>query len=218
MRSLSPEMRQRITLLSPIIIFVIGGVTACIGGLFLGVWAWLPLALIYWSMLAFFMTWGRNHETILRWFLPPAKGTWGWSMLAIAVSFIPLPILLMNWPLLRPIDVWLPWLLFALINPWFEEGYWRGLLIDTTATWKNGVSILYTSGLFALSHPALWGVNSISNRSIIVVVSTFIMGIVWAFVYQKTRSLRWVVIAHILVDLFNLAVPVFLNLYAPTSF
>jgi len=139
-------------------------------------------------------------------------------MLAIAVSLIPLPILLINWALLRPIQVWLPWLLFALINPWFEEGYWRGLLLDTTATWKGGFSILYTSGLFAISHPASWGVNSIANRSITVVISTFIMGAVWALVYRRTRSLRWVVVAHILVDLFNLAIPVFLNLYAPASF
>lgn len=218
MRSLSPEMRHRITLLSPIIVLALGHLTARIGGALFGVWAWLPLALIYWCMLAFFMVWGKNNETILRWLLPATKGTWGWSMLAIAVSLIPLPILIINWTLLRPIEVWLPWLLFALINPWFEEGYWRGLLLDTTATWKGGFSILYTSSLFALSHPILWGVNSIANRSIAVVISTFVMGVVWALVYQKTRSLRWIVIAHILVDLFNLAIPVFLNLYAPTSF
>ena len=160
MHSLSPEMRHRITLLSPIIVLALGHLTARIGGTLFGVWAWLPLALIYWSMLAFFMVWGKNNETVLRWLLPPTKGTWGWSMLAIAVSLIPLPILIINWTLLRPIEVWLPWLLFALINPWFEEGYWRGLLLDTTATRKGGFSILYTSSLFALSHPILWGVNS----------------------------------------------------------
>jgi membrane protease YdiL (CAAX protease family) len=217
MSSLPHLKRQRVVLLSPLIVLILGYVMARVGGELLGVWVWIPLILAYWGLLAFFMFWGAGRETMRMW-LRPAQGAPGWSVLAVLVGLIPLPILLMNWSLLRALTVWVPWLLFALINPWFEEGYWRGLLLDASATWKGWLRVLYTSGLFALSHPALWGVNSIGNRTITVIVSTFVMGIVWAVVYHKTRSLRWVIVAHILVDLLNMAVPVFLNLYAPQAF
>ena len=133
-------------------------------------------------------------------------------MLAVVVGFIPFIVFLQNWRLLSPVWVWLPWLLFALINPWLEEGYWRGLLMDAASDWKAAKSVLYTSAVYAASHPLMWGVNSFANREWVVLVSTFIMGVFWAIIYRRTGSLRYAVLSHVLVDLFNLSVAIFLNL------
>ncbi|MGH9942688.1 MAG: CPBP family glutamic-type intramembrane protease [Pyrinomonadaceae bacterium] len=71
----------------------------------------------------------------------------------------PVHCFLQNWRLLSSVWIWLPWLLFALINPWLEKGYWRGLLLDASAKWKTWASVLYTSAVYAASHPLMWGVK-----------------------------------------------------------
>ncbi|MGG2094986.1 CPBP family intramembrane glutamic endopeptidase [Bacillus sp. S13(2024)] len=106
-------------------------------------------------------------------------------------------------------------ILFAAINPWFEEGYWRGLLLDAGENPPIWMRILYSSALFAFSHPLIWGVFSIGNRSYQLLFTLFVMGIVWSFIRYKMKSLRWSVYSHILVDLGNLSVFVFLNVYIP---
>ncbi len=72
----------------------------------------------------------------------------------------------------------------ALINPWVEEFYWRGLLLEYTKNWTNWTAILFTSLVFALSH-AVFGVNSELNSGLTVMISTFIMGIIWGLVFKK---------------------------------
>lgn len=138
-----------------------------------------------------------------------------WATLALLVGFIPLPIFLLNWKLLLPLELLLPWLLFGLVNPWIEEGYWRGLLLDASEGWPIGLRVAYTAGAFAISHPLMFGVNSVGVRSPEVLISTFVMGAVWAVVYLKTKSLRWCIASHMLVDLLSLSVPVFMNVYVP---
>ena len=68
------------------------------------------------------------------------------------------------------------WLLFALINPFFEEFYWRGLLLDYTNKWNKWISIIYSTILFVASHPLMWGVFSIANRNYQTIISLTIMG------------------------------------------
>ena len=60
---------------------------------------------------------------------------------------------------------------------------------------------------------AVFGINSELNSGITVIISTFVMGVFWGFVYKKTNSLRWIILAHLLVDLFNLSAASFLDLY-----
>lgn len=212
----SKQLRQRIILLSPFGVIVAGHLTARLAGIVWSVWAWIPLALVLWGLFAALIAWGGGRKSIQSWLRPP-QGTWYWSALAIIVGLLPLPLFLMNLRLLSPLSIWLPWLIFALINPWLEEGYWRGLLMDTTRPWPAWMSILYSSTLFAANHPLSWGVHSIANRHPITFASTWIMGLVWAIVYRKTGSLRFAILGHVLVDLFNLSVPVFLNLYIPSD-
>ncbi len=206
--------RHRLILLSPLAVIAIGNIAARLTGSVLGVWAWIPLTLILWTMFAVLIAWGGGREAILKWWRAP-RGAWGWSALAIGVGLVPLPILLLNWTLIDSLGLAVAWLVFALINAPLEEGYWRGLLLDRAAQWPGWLSMMYSSFFFAVNHPLTFGVHSIANRHPATLISTFIMGMAWAVVYRRTGSLRWTVIAHVLVDLFNLSILTFLNLYVP---
>src|SRR6185503_19415237 len=100
--------------------------TTRLAGAVLGVWTWVPLALVLWSLFALLIAWGGVREAVRRW-AGPAKGSWGWSALAIGVALIPLPLLLLNWKLFDSPGLVLAWIMFALINAPLEEGYWRGV-------------------------------------------------------------------------------------------
>ena len=208
------KSHQKLVLLSPLLVIGIAHLTTRFAGVYLGVWAWIPLALVYWATMIFFIMRNGGRQAIVKW-LQPSQGRWGWPVLALAVGFIPFPLILYHWQLLIPTEIWTMWLAFALINPWLEEGYWRGVLMDATDHWPTWVRLFSTSIVFAASHPLMWGVHSDLNLAPEVFISTFIMGLAWSAVYYVTKSLRWTIVSHILVDLFNLSVPVFLNLYIP---
>jgi membrane protease YdiL (CAAX protease family) len=210
------KLRQRLLLFSPLAIIAVGHLTARLAGSVLGVWSWIPLALSLWGMFALIIALGGGREAIRRW-SRPTQGAWGWSVLAIVIGLIPLPLLLLNWRLFNSFWLVLAWLVFALINAPLEEGYWRGLLLDKTSGWPGWLGVLYSSFFFAVNHPLTFGVHSIANRHPATAISTFILGMMWAIVYRKTGSLRWTVAAHILVDLFNVSILAFLNVYVPPA-
>ena len=108
------------------------------------------------------------------------------------------------------------WAGFALLNPWFEESYWRGLIMDATASWGRLASLLYSSALFAASHPLIWGIHSLPMRKIEAVGGLFLVGLLWGLAYQRTGTLRWCVVGHMLANLLGLAALVLLNLFDPT--
>jgi membrane protease YdiL (CAAX protease family) len=105
-------------------------------------------------------------------------------------------------------------ILFSILNPFFEELYWRGFVLDYTFRSKLSSSI-YSSILFILSHLFIWGVFSYGNRNLYLIFSLVIMSIVWCIVRIRTKSLWWCIISHFFVDLFNLLVFVMLNIYIP---
>jgi uncharacterized protein len=209
-----PLMTERnIILASPFVIMVINYIVAILFGQWIGKWAFIPIILIEWSLFIFFIIKFSDQKAIKDWLKKP-KGSIAWSILALFMGILPLPIFLMHYGLLSSWDIWLPWIILALINPWLEEFYWRGLLLDHTNTWSKWVAVLFTSFVFAANH-LVFGVNSVLFRGWEVFISTFIMGVIWAIVYQKTNSLRWIIIAHFLVDFFSLSAPSFLELYKP---
>jgi membrane protease YdiL (CAAX protease family) len=216
MRALSSQARQRLILLSPLGIIAVGYALAHLWTIIFGIWVWIPLTLVHWGMFGFMIAWGGEREAIRRWLQPP-QGAWGWALLAIVVGLIPLSIFIQNWKLFPSAWLVLAWLLFALINPFLEEGYWRGLLLDSTKHWPGWLGVLYSTFFFAINHPLTIGVYSIANRHPAVLISTFIMGLAWAVVYRKTQSLRWPIVGHILADLLNLSVLTFLNIVVPPS-
>lgn len=210
-------MKRTLLILSPLLVIGIGHVSARIAVRLVGDWAWVPLVVAYWALLGALIWWGRRPDAVRRW-TGPARGSRrsrGWTALALLVGLIPLPILLQNYHLLADPAVFIGWLLFALINPWFEEFYWRGLLLDATAHWPARASTVYSVVLFVAFHPLVVGVFSIANRNWMALVGVALMGAAWTAAYRRTGTLRWAVASHMLVDLGNLAVPVFLNLYVP---
>ena len=203
--------KKQIVLLSP---FIIIGVNFGVAFAFkqtLGNWAFAPMILIGWALWLFFILKFGRRESIAHWLKKP-NGKWGWAVFAILVGLIPLPLFIFHSNTLTDWTIWLPWITLALINPLIEEFYWRGLLLNYTKDWLNWFAVLYSSALFALNHAA-FGINSELNSGFEIVVSTFIMGVAWAWVYKKTQSLRWVIFAHFLVDFLGLSVPAFLDLW-----
>lgn len=206
-------MKKVSVIIYPFLIIVLGALVAYIGSFLLNEWVFIPLAILYWAttFLLSLKELGKNGMKAL--FQKPV-GKIGWLLLSLCVGLIPLSILLMNLELLQSPLVISLWLLFALINPWFEEIFWRGMLLQRLPFGSAG-SLAYSTLLFVLSHPLMWGIFSIANRSWMTWASLAIMGSVWAIVFIKTKSLRWCLISHCLVDIFNLSVFVFLNLYIP---
>ncbi|MDM5232486.1 CPBP family intramembrane metalloprotease [Lysinibacillus pakistanensis] len=124
----------------------------------------------------------------------------------------------MNYQLFDSALLLILWLIFAFINPWFEELYWRGVLLDgLKKDWSKWFSVVYSTLFFVLSHPFMWGVFSIASKSYHLYIYLSLAGIVWAITYFKTKSLRWVIFSHFIVDIGNLTVLTFLNIYLPPT-
>jgi membrane protease YdiL (CAAX protease family) len=203
--------KEKIVLASPFLIIAINFMIAFLFGIIIGKWAFIPIMLTEWSLFLYFIFRYTEKKTRKKWLKKP-NASFGWNILALFIGLLPLPLFLMHYETLKIWQVWLPWILLALINPWIEEFYWRGLLLEYTKNWSNWTAIFYTSFVFALNH-AVFGVNSELNSGFTIIISTFIMGIIWGFVFKKTNSLIWIIIAHFLVDFFNLSASSFLDLY-----
>ena len=178
----------------------------------MGQWVFVPAFIMYWglSALIIFKLAGISYVKTL--FNKPI-GNIGWLILSIIVGFLPFSIVLMNRSIIT-VPLMLLSILFSIINPFFEEIYWRGFALDNTFRSKL-LSSTYSSILFILSHLFIWGVFSYGNRNLYLIVSLTIMSIVWCIVRIKTKSLWWCIVSHFFVDLFNLLVFVMLNIYIP---
>lgn len=205
------QKRDRVVYLSPLIIIAINCLVAVVSGKIIGKWAFIPIILIEWCLFIFFIKKYGDPSQIKKWLSKP-KGSFGWLLLSLLIGILPIPLFLQHYNLLTTWQIILPWILIALINPFFEEFYWRGLLSDYTSKWSNWLSISIMSMLFALNH-YVFAINSDLFKGLPVFISTLIMGIIWAIVYKKTKSLRWTVLSHFMVDFLNLSVPSFLDMY-----
>ena len=210
----SRTLKATIILLSPLFVNAVSLTVAHIFKPIWEVWAWVPGILIYWMIISFLILWGGGKTSIRKW-LGPSQGRWGWAVLALILALPPLQMFLTKGYLLKGISIWLPWLLLGLINPFLEEGYWRGLVLDSAANWSKWLAVSFSSAFFTLNHLVGLGATSIACRNPVFLANVFIIGIIFGIIYYKTRSLRWLILSHGLTDLFSLSVPVFLNLYIP---
>jgi membrane protease YdiL (CAAX protease family) len=212
---MSPRAR-RLAILSPFaLIGACHGLQHLAGGA-LGVWAWVPTLLFFWGAIAALTVACVGRAGVRRWW-QPARGGRAWTALAILMGLLSLPQFLRHASVLETPHVAVLWLVFAAVNPWFEEGYWRGLLLDATAGWNGVLSALYASSLFAVSHPLVWGVHSLPQRHPEVLPVLLVVGLVWSTAYKRTGSLRGSVVGHACANLLGLAVPVLLNLHDPVA-
>ena len=204
-------------LLSPFIIIGIGFLTATFFSQYIDGWVWIPLAVVYWSSMGICIILFKGDRPIKSW-LGKSNTSKSWITISLIVGMFPLSILLMNYQLFDSALLLILWLLFAFINPWFEELYWRGVLLDgLKKDWSKWFSIVYSTLFFVLSHPFMWGVFSIASKSYHLYIYLSLAGIVWAITYFKTKSLRWVIFSHFIVDIGNLTVLTFLNIYLPPT-
>lgn len=197
--------------LSPFLIIAVNLFVALVFGSLIGKWVFIPIIIFEWCIFIFLVCRYGGTDSIKSWIKKTNKN-WRWNVATVIIGIFPLPIFLKFSHLLNDWTIWLPWIMIALINPWMEEFYWRGLLIDNTKKWNDKLSILFSSILFSLNH-LVFGIHSELLLSYEVLLSTFVMGMVWAITYKRTNSLRWIILSHFLVDLLNLSVPSFLDLY-----
>lgn len=207
-----PQKRKAIYL-SPFIIIGVNCIVAVLFGKIIGKWAFIPIIIIEWGLFIYFISKFGEANQIKRWLSKP-RGSIFWLILSVFIGLTTLPIFLKHFELLNTWKIILPWLIIALLNPFLEEFYWRGLLLDYTKQWKNWAGIILTSLLFSANH-YVFAINADLFKGFPVFISTLVMGIVWAIVYKKTRSLKWTRFSHFLVDFLNLSAASFLDLYKP---
>lgn len=138
---MNKKLENLFFILSPIAILIITQVTAIILGKHFETLVYLPIILIYWVVLALVLY--RYRFDKIRGWLNKPQGHWGWIILAAILGLSTLPLFLNNLDLFRNPAVLIPHVVFFLINPWLEEFYWRGLLIDVTEKWAVWASVLY---------------------------------------------------------------------------
>lgn len=203
------KTNTKIVLLAFILILA-GFMVAVVTTLFIGEWAFIPLALVYWTSIFIIVKPTKKQWMTL--FISPRT-----SLRYVLLSFVPVlfGIVSFAWGIqyIRGLSLIILWVVFAIVNPIAEELFWRSYLLDRL-TWKPVTKILFSTLLFSLSH-MMWGVFSVTIRSYIMILPLLIMGLIWGYVYHKTKALKWCIIAHCLVDILNLSVWVFLNIYIP---
>ena len=90
-----------LVLLSPFAIVAIGTIVIRIAEPSLGVWAWVPWMLVYWTMLLALVLVGGGTGSIRKWMARP-QGSWLWSALALLLALPALTVLVGSIHLLRP--------------------------------------------------------------------------------------------------------------------
>jgi hypothetical protein len=155
-----------------------------LAGLSMGAWACIPTMFVFWSAVAGLILWGRPGNPAQRWLRRP-RGAGAWSVLAVGVGLLSVREFVLGWHVLQSPTLVALWLGFGLLNPWLEEGYWRGLLIDATRGWPWGLGVVYSTALFALSHPLVWGVHSTALRHPAALVGLGLVGGVWGVAYWR---------------------------------
>lgn len=176
-------------------------------------YAFIPAVLFYWVLtygVVYFDSKSRN--TGIATYLKETKFKVYLILLSILVGCLPLPIFILNIKSLNTPFLISTWIVVALTNPFFEEIFWRGYMIGHRAKMPFYIKSFYSSLLFTLSHVFIWGVVSEAILTKELIISVFIMGVAWSFIYQKSRSIVLPYFSHMLVDIFNLSVLAFMNL------
>jgi membrane protease YdiL (CAAX protease family) len=202
---------KKLIWLYPIVIIICGFTVSFVFKFFINEWAFIPLALFYWSAILLITKPTMGGIKIL---FSISKNKIRYSLLAFMPVLFCIVAFVWGIQYIQGIILIILWIIFAVVNSFCEELFWRVFLFDNLG-WKPLYSIIYSTLLFSLSHPLLWGVFSVTNRSSIMIFPLLVMGIIWGFIYWKTKSLRYIVLAHFLVDVLNLSVWVFLNIYVP---
>jgi len=211
--------RRYLTVASPILILVIGRLAAVFFAAHIGRWAWVGSSLVYWGSMAATIYLLGDMGQVRQWFSKPQGSRW-WAVPAIGMGLIAFPLLLIpNLHVLRGGPLTLAWVAFGAVNAICEEAYWRGFLLDGTAHLPRAVGVIQSTALFTVIHPLMLGVFSEIQRFdpshpfelLPFLVIVVMIGLVYSLIYLKTRSLRLAILSHVLSDLGNLSIFLFMN-------
>jgi membrane protease YdiL (CAAX protease family) len=214
------QTRSYIILISPILVIVIGNLAARLFTVLLGQWAWTGYFPVYWGMLVLVMVATGKKDVQQRWFRKSQGSRW-WVLLALGIGLVSFPVLLIpNIHAMHSIPLIAAWFIFAVLNSVFEETYWRGFLLDETAHLPRVYGVLYSTVLFTAIHPLNLGVFSKiqafdADKPMALIpflIILIILSISWCLLYLKSKSLRLSIFSHILTDLGNLSVFLFMNM------
>jgi len=163
-------------------------------------WVWVPFVLVYW-LIIFIVIKIYTPQLTLREVLKKPAGSWGWALLALLVGISGVSFCLENLAYYRvPVYV-AAGIALAVINPFFEETYWRKLMLDNFS--NKPAMIFYNSIMFGLLHLVSFSVISSPNQDFLIFPITAVLGLVYSLVYLKTGSLRYVIISHFIMDIFG---------------
>jgi membrane protease YdiL (CAAX protease family) len=97
---------------------------------------------------------------------------------------------------------WMPWMcVFAFSNALYEELMIRGIFLKKyESLFGQRLSLLLTSFVFAMLHIAIIGFADLVTFSIFFGLS-FFLGVLWAYIIQKSDNLWGAVLAHVIADI-----------------
>jgi membrane protease YdiL (CAAX protease family) len=214
------KFTRLIVIFSPIIIIILGNFAGRISFDLLGKWAWIGYFPFYWFSMFLFIVLTGKKENRKSWFQKPQGSIW-WTILAIVLGLMAFPIFFIpNIQVLSSFFLIIAWIGFAVINSIFEESYWRAFLLDEMSGFSSYLKIIYTSVLFTAIHPLNLGIFSrIQSFNperpfalVPFIIILFTLSVLWGLLYLKSKSVRLPLISHILTDLGNLSIFLFMNL------
>jgi CAAX protease family protein len=209
-----------LVLASPVIVILIGHFAARFFLYLFNEWAWLGSSLVYWGSMALIIWLLGDRDSFSQWFLRSQGSKW-WLLLALVIGLISFPLLFFpNLHVMKPIGLVITWFIFAVINSTCEEIYWRGFLLDETSHLPRAFGVIYSTVFFTAIHPLMLGVFSKINAFdpahptalIPFWIILVIISLSYSLLYLKTRSLRLPIFSHLLSDLGNLSIFLFMNL------
>ena len=153
--------KKALGIVSPIALILICSISTILLNKVMGKWIFIPAFILYWGLSFLITVKIAGFSIIKSWFQKP-YGKVGWLIISIIIGFIPFSIFLSHLNILT-FPLILLSIIFAFINPLFEQLYWRGFLLDNTFTSKV-LSSIYSSILFILSH--LFGAFSLTETEI----------------------------------------------------
>ncbi len=192
--------KQCFLLISPVLIIGIQRVIAIALFPIQSNWVWVPFVLVYW-LIIFMLVKIFAPQMTLREIIKRPVGSWGWPIVALAVGLSGISFCLENLDYYTVPGYVIAGFVLALINPFFEETYWRKLMLDAFS--HKSMAIFYNSTLFGLLHLFSFSVISSPNRDFLIFPITLVLGLVYSLVYLKTGSLRYVIISHFIMDIFG---------------
>ena len=111
----------------PFIVIAIGYAVSFIANSFIGAWAFIPLAVVYWGTI--FIIVKPNKEMVMNLFRYPPNHT-----RYIFITFVPVLFCIISfaWGIqyIKGIVLIILWIVFAIVNSTAEEMFWRGYLLD----------------------------------------------------------------------------------------